>query len=234
MLAKSISLIALLLTLNTASVAAGEDHWFFSPEAIADAHRYQRQFGARLHNPVDPSECYYGRDRFTAVYHGKSVALPCAFINATKRQLNQLLGSDAARYLFPLDVGEARLAIPADVYAGKYEGPNMEEILPQLLQEPTLVAIYRTQTHALTMKKSSDAAGKTIVIGYYDGRPNRSLPQGQPAPGFVELGTIYLMEHFLGELTIMSKQRVVTFDLSFESDKSVAPTTTIAVGTASR
>lgn len=234
MLARSIALIALLLTLNAARARAGEDPWFFSPEAIAAAHRYQRQFGARLHNPADPRECYYGRDRFIAVYHGKSVTLPCAFINATKRQLNQLLGSGAARYLFPLDVGEARLAIPADVYAGKYDGLNIEEILPRLLSEPTLVAIYRNQTHALAMNKYSNAAGKTLVVGYYDGRPNRSLPQEQSVPGFVELGTIYLMEHFLGELTIMSEQRVVTFDLSFESDKSVAPTTALPVGTAAR
>lgn len=234
MLVKSISLIALLLTVNAASARAGADPWFFSPGAVADAHRYQRQFGARLPNPVDPSDCYYGQDRFTAKYRGKSVTLPCGFISATKRQITQLLGSGAARYLFPLDMGEARLAIPADVYAGKYDGLSIEEILPRLLSEPTLMAIYRNQTHTLAMKKSSNAAGKTLVVGYYDGRPNRSLPQGQSAPGFVELGTIYLMEHFLGELTIMSEHRVVTFDLSFESDKSVAPTTTFTFGTAAR
>ena len=119
-----------------------KDRWFFTANEIADAYRYQQQFGARLRNPLEAQTCFEGKPEFAASHQGKRFVAPCRFVEETIRQLRDLLESGAAKYLFPLDVDSANLAVPADVYASKYEQLPREEILPALLREPTLVAIY--------------------------------------------------------------------------------------------
>jgi hypothetical protein len=228
MLAKSVSLIILILALGAGRSFAGDDPWFFTTDAMADAYRYQRQFGARLRNPLQAQGCYYGQSEFTAAYRGEPLVVPCRFISETTRQLKQLLSSGAAKYLFPLDVGYASLAVPADVYARKYAQLPLEDILAEALREPTLAAVYRTAAHANGSQSrkqisGNESAPKFTVIGFYDGRQNQSLPQGTMPQGFVELGGFYLLEHFLSELTFIVDQRVVTLDFSFENDYAEAP-----------
>lgn len=218
MLKRLIALILVNLTLWSSSSVAGDAPWFFNAGAMANAHRYQRQFGARLHNPLQPTDCYYGQDDFMVIYRDKTLLVPCRFVTATTRQLKQLLLSGAARYLFPLDLGEVGLAVPTGVYASKYKSLPIDEILPHVLREPKLVALYKTQTQANRSREP-----RVIIVSFYDGRPNQSLPQAQILEGFVEVSTLYLLEHFLGELGTIIEQRVVTFDMSFENDNAAAP-----------
>ena len=115
---------------------AKDDLWFFTAKEIADAYRYQQQFGARLHNPLAPEACWHGQMEFAASSQGRRFAAPCRFISETTRQLRELLESGAAKYLFPLDVAYADLAVPADIHEGKYQQLSSAEMLPALLREP--------------------------------------------------------------------------------------------------
>ena len=236
MLARSQLTMIWLLAVLCPPVFAHDDRWFFADGGIADAYRYQRQFGARLPNRFTPQDCLHGKKDFVVSYRGKEFLAPCQFTHETNRQLKELLESGAAKYLFPLDVGAARLAVPADVYARKLAALPSEEILPALLREPTLVAIYRTGMHRIPADdaRESDAstgALKRIVVGYYDGRQNRLLPRAPDGElyskpdGLVEVAVLHVMEHFLGELVLIAGERVVTFDLSFENAQAEAPVT---------
>jgi len=202
---------------------------------MADAYRYQQQFGARLRNPLEPQTCLHGKKDFAASYQSRRFPAPCRFVGETIRQLKELLESGAAKYLFPLDVDSADLAVPVDVYVSKYKQLPREEILPALLREPTLVAIYRTAVHLNPEvgNKGSEMNvwGKNRTFaGFYDGRPNQVLsPRSDGVAdyepeGLVRLGSFTMMGHFLGELTFVANDTAVTFDLSFDNDRTAAPT----------
>ncbi|TMA62198.1 MAG: hypothetical protein E6J73_10615 [Deltaproteobacteria bacterium] len=73
--------------------------------------------------------------------------------------------------------------------------------------------------------------GKTrTVVGFYDGRTNQVLAARSDGgvdhepEGLVRLGSFTMMGHFLGELTFVVNDTVVTFDLSFDNDRAAAPT----------
>lgn len=224
--------VAFVLAAFSGRAFANDDSWFFSPAEITKAYRYQQQFGARLHNPLRPQACFHGENDFTAAFGGKQFAAPCKFVNETVRQLRALLESGAAKYLFPLDVDAADLAVPAEIYASKYRYLRKDEILPTLLREPSLIAVYHTAVHvdpALSDQAAEGLWGKRRAIaGFYDGRPNRMLPLGSDgrvdyeAAKLIRIGSLSIMSHFLGELTLIASDGAVTFDLSFDSDRAAA------------
>lgn len=227
--------VAFVLAGSFGQSFAKDDRWFFTANEIANAYRYQQQFGARLRNPLEPQTCLQGKKDFAASYQGRRFVAPCRFVGEMIRQLRELLESGAAKYLFPLDVDSADLAVPADVYASKYKQLPREEILPALLREPTLVAIYHTAVH-LNPEVGNQGSeistwGKArTVVGFYDGRPNQILsPRSDGGldyepEGLVRLSSLTMMGHFLGELTFVANETVVTFDLSFDNDHAAEPT----------
>jgi len=219
----------MLAVFSGTAFAGSDDPWFFTSDEIASAYSYQQQFGARVHNPLDPQACFRGEKDFSAFYQGNRFAAPCRFVHETVRQLRELLESGAAKYLFPLDVAGADLALPAEVYASQYKNFPRDEILPALLREPSLVAVYHTAVHL------NSAAGKRrAVAGFFDGQSNRILPPG--ADGrldydslkLIRVGGLSIMAHFLGEITFVTKDSAVTFDLSFESDRAAANAADVA------
>jgi hypothetical protein len=230
--------VAFILAVSSEQSFAKDDRWFFTATEIADAYRYQQQFGARLRSPLEPEICFRGKKDFGASYQGRSFSVPCRFVDETIRQLRELLESGAAKYLFPLDVDFADLAVPADVYASKYKQLPREEILPALLREPMLVAIYHTAVHLNPV--GDKGAGMSVwgkkrtVAGFYDGRPNQILSARSDGgvdcepEGLVRLGSFTMMGHFLGELTFVANDTVVTFDLSFDKDRAAVPAADVA------
>jgi hypothetical protein len=226
--------VAFILAAFFGQSFANDDSWFFTANEIANAYRYQQQFGARLRNPLEPQTCLHGKKDFAASFQGRRFVAPCRFVGETIRQLRELFESGAAKYLFPLDVDSADLAVPADVYASKYKQLPREEILPALLREPALVAIYRTAMH-LNPEVGNQGSGMSVwgknrtVAGFYNGRPNQGLsPRSDGGidhepEGLVRLGGFTMMAHFLGELTFVANDTVVTFDLSFDNDRAAAP-----------
>lgn len=228
---KSLMSAAFVLAVSFGQSFARDDPWFFTANEIADAYRYQQQFGARLRHPLEPQACLHGQKEFAASYQGRRFVAPCRFITETTRQLRELLESGAAKYLFPLDVDYAHLAVPANIYESKYKQLPSEEILPALLREPTLVAIYRTAVH-LDPEANNKRSGvnvwgkKRTVAGFYDGRSNQVLPRRSDGEvyydpeGLVRLGSFTMMGHFLGELVFIAGETVVMFDLSFDNDRA--------------
>ena len=101
MVSKFFMSMALVFIVFVGQSSADDNPWFFSADAVAVAHRYQRQFGTRLRNPLDPKDCLYGQKEFAASYGGKRFLAPCRFAAETTRQLKELLESGVAKYLFP-------------------------------------------------------------------------------------------------------------------------------------
>ena len=229
---KTVITIAVALAVCVGRTHAGDDPWFSTAHEIAHAYKYQVQFGARLRNPLKPESCSYGQTDFPASYQGRQFAAPCRFISETIRQLRELLESGTAKYLFPLDVDHGDFAIPADVWEAKYKKLPTEEILPKLLREPKLMAVYHTAVHLYGEGNHKEPATniwgqKRTVVGFYNGRPNEVLPKRshkelyfQPG-GLVRFGGFTMMGHQLGELVFMSGETVVVFDMSFDNDRAV-------------
>jgi hypothetical protein len=241
---KSKLIVAFLLAASLGECFAGDDSWFFTADEIGNAYRYQQQFGARLRNPLEPQACLQGKKDFRASYRGSGFIAPCRFVDETIRQLRELLESGAAKYLFPLDVDSADLAVPVEVYVSKYRELASAEVLPALLRDPELVAIYRTAMHLNPEPRDEDSGMKAwstkgTVIGFYDGRQNQFLQRSSDASvdfaGLVRLGEIRIMGHFLGELTLVANNTSISFDLSFDDDRAAASTADFAaVSTAVR
>lgn len=211
--------------------AGSDDPWFFTADEIANAYRYQQQFGARVRNPLDPQACLWGEKDFSVNDQGHRFTAPCRFVKETVRQLRELLESGAAKYLFPLDVADADLALPAEVYASKYKNLPREEILPALLREPSLVAVYHTAGHL--KPESGTRVKRRTVVGFFNGQSNQILPVDSDgsfdydSQKLVRVGGLIIMAHFLGEITLVTKDGAVTFDLSFNSDRAAANSTDV-------
>ena len=228
---KTIIAIAVALAVGDGRSHAGDDPWFSTANEIAHAYKYQVQFGARLRNPLQPEQCSYGQKDFPASYQGRQFAAPCRFISETIRQLRELLESGAAKYLFPLDVDYGDFGVPAEVWEAKYKMLPAEEILPKLLREPKLVAVYHTAVHLYPDANHRDSAAnnlgqKRTVVGFYDGRPNEVLAKRSrqelyyEPEGLVRLGGFTMMAHQLGELVFLAGETVVVFDMSFDNDRA--------------
>jgi len=106
-----------------------------------------------------------------------------------------------------------------------------EEIIPKLLREPQLVAVYHTAVHSHPDATHRDPAAnnlgqKTTVVGFYDGRPNQVLAKRShkefyyEPEGLVRLGGFNMMAHTLGELVLLAGETIVVFDMSFDNDRA--------------
>jgi len=231
---KVITAVALAVGFFEGTSYAGGDPWFFTAAEIARTYEYQQQFGARLSNPLKREQCLYGRNEVTASVQGREFVLPCRFITETIRQLREMLESGVAKYLFPLDVDQAVLGVPLEVWNKKYAKLSRQDVLPALLHEPTLVAVYHPAQHLTPVtNQTSPATGiwglRRTVIGYYNGQTTQVLPPRSDGAlaykpeGFHWLGGLTLMAHHLGELQFINGESVVTFDMSFDDDRAAAP-----------
>lgn len=204
--------------------------WFFTAEEIEAAYRYQEMFGERLNNPLRARDCLFGKKKFVASYQRKEFSLSCRFIRETIRHLQAMLEIGAAKYLFPLDVDHAHLAIPSDLWEKKYSKLPRDKLLPALLEEPTLAALYHTAEH-LTMndpktgKVNPEAKAwkeKRNVLGFYDGRPIEILPPDPTGLGanvpqpYRSFAGFNFLASPKGELFIFFKSKPITFDITFD------------------
>lgn len=230
--------LIIVLSLNSAAPALALDNdWFFTSVEIANAYRYQERFGRRLRHPLKPQGCYYGQSEFIASFQGKEFVAPCRFITESTRHLKQMLENGAARYLFPLDADHAHLAVPTELWAETYSKLSIGEVLPALLREPKLIALYHTAEHLTiadpTNVAASDATAKwrakRNVLGFFDGRPLKILPprpdgaaHGKPER-YENVGNVYFLGHRLGEIAFSANGKAVSFDISFDEDSSDVP-----------
>ena len=222
----------LALALWSAGDALAVDTWYFTAGEIEIAYRYQQNFGQRLGHPLKARDCYFNRPDFTASFQGKEFLAPCQFILQTTYQLRTILEKGAAKYLFPLDADHSHLAIPTDLWREKYNNTNVVESLPQILREPTLVALYHTAEHLSAVDRENSRMTAQVknwkaqrnILGFYDGRPVQILPPHPDGSGHARVAghqtilTFFFLAHPLAELTVTASGRSHSFDLSFDDD----------------
>ena len=203
--------------------------WYFTATEIHDAYRYQQLYGARLRHPLEAKQCYYGRAKFATSFQGRKFTAPCKFITETTRQLRGLLDSGAAKYLFPLDADHAHLGLPVAVWNKTFAKLADGEILPALLREPSLVALYHTAEHLEPNSKGQVNVANTwgsnrSVLGFFDGRPNEVLPPlsdravGYEPTGYRWVHGFTFLAQSLGELQLIANGTAIPFDISFDDD----------------
>jgi len=224
---------ALALSLWSAGDAFAVDNtWYFTAGEIEIAYRYQQNFGQRLRHPLKARDCYFGKPDFIASFRGQEFLAPCQFILQTTRHLKTILEKGAAKYLFPLDADHAHLAIPTDLWQEKYSKRNLAEFLPQILREPTLVALYHTAEHlsAVDHKTSPVTAqvknwkAQRNILGFYDSHSLQILPPRPDGSGHERVedhqtvATFFFLAHRLAELTVFASGKSYSFDLSFHDE----------------
>jgi len=224
--------IAFILGATIAAAQSSRESWYFSAAEIGAAYQYQENYGGRIPNPLPAFSCMTGSFDFAAILRGARVRVPCQFVNQVTRHLKDMLDIGAARYLFPLDADHAHLAVPADVWAEKYNKLSSEQLMVALLWETKLVALYHTAEHLEPGAKvnGTDDAGvrrwreRRNVLGYFDGRPPQILPPhpegfGVGLPdGLVSYGGFNFLASQRGELMILQDQRAIGFDISLEME----------------
>ena len=206
----------------------------FTPREIETAYEYQVAFGQRMYHPIKAQQCFVGKPEFVAPHQGKEISLPCHFVLETKRHLNEILKRGAARYLFSLDTHHARLAVPQAIWEKKFRNVPGDQLLPTLLREPSLVAIYFTAERLAPVDQETGKVKLAAnwrqsprrVLGPYDGRPVVVLPY-QPLPAgaadpehYRSAGDFYFVGHWLGDLEMNVGGKAVTFDISFDDTGS--------------
>jgi len=183
------AVIFMFMTLNFANVSplGAQPHhnpWHFTAKEIEIAYRYQQNYGKGLKQPLRAANCLFGASDFSAMLYGKEQRLPCWFIKHTLRHLKEILQAGAARYLFPLDLNHAHLAIPKTSWFDKYSKLPSSAILPAIMKDRQLVALYHSAEHLKIPDPSSGKVNPAVrqwrekrnILGFYDGRPIEILP----------------------------------------------------------
>ena len=221
--------LAILLWIGGAALPT--DSWYFTASEIEIAYRYQQHFGRRLSHPLKPQDCYYGKAEFIAEYQGETFFAPCVFIQFTTRHLKTMLESGSARYIFPLDVDHAHLAIPSDLWNATYRQLTLGQLLPRVLRESTLVALYHTAEHLSGVNATrssasqiSDWKAQRNVLGFFDGEPIRILTRHPDGSGHERIEnyrmviTVSFLAHWLGDIPLSASGKAHAFDISFDDD----------------
>jgi len=172
----------------------------------------------------------FGQNEIPALYRSIQFLVPCRFITDVTRHLKEMLVAGAAKYLFPLDADHAHLAVPNELWATKYSELPSEQLLPALLRDSQLVALYHTAEHLEIKDPKTGAVNEDVkawkekrnVLAFFDGRPIRILPPhpaghgvGMPA-GYNSYGGFNFLANPRGELVIFHDNKVITFDVSLE------------------
>ena len=204
------------------------DTWYFTAKEIHAAYQYQENFGARIRNPLRAQQCFWGRQDFLAVYRNTEFTVPCRFVTETTRHLKEMLDAGAARYFFPLDANHAHLGVPVAAWEEKYQHLPAEQILPTLLRDSELVALYHTAEHLEIGRDANTEAQRWMekrnVLGFFDGRPIKILPPnakgqgvGMPAE-YNSYGGFDFLASRAGELFVFFDNKMITFDVSLDPD----------------
>lgn len=232
-----VSVFAILWTMallagDAAIVHAGSRHnpWFFTAKEIASAYRYQENFGVTLRRPLRAQNCMFGAEDFAASYYGARVRLPCRFITETLRHLREILEIGAARYLFPLDLDHAHLGIPKKLWREKYSKLPGGKILPAMLEDPELVALYHSAEHLTVVdpktKRVNPAAKEWLekrnILAFYEGDPITILPPHPKGNGvslperYHAYGGFDFLASRHGQLGVILKDDAILIDIALQ------------------
>lgn len=187
-------------------------------------------FGERIDNPLKGRKCLFGEKQIQAAQRGRRFSLSCRFVTQTIAHLTEMLNVGAANFPFPLDADHAHLGVPVAVWQKKYADLPPDDIMPAMLEDPSLVALYHTAEHLISADpktgkpdpKTREWKAKRNVIGYYDGRSIEILPPHPKGAGvglpdaYHAYGGFRFLASPLGQLNIFHKSGVTVFDISLD------------------
>ena len=174
-------------------------------------------------------DCFSGGAEFVAPVQGRRFLAPCRFITQTAEHLKKILKSEGAKQPFALDVDHAHLAVAAETWDEKYRNMHRDDILPVLLRDTSLVAIYHSVCHTpIADRKHAGTTGPTFV-GFYDGRSIEQLPSrkagSDPAHAqyYRTFAWFYTSVNKSGELVLSTKDQSAAIDIFFDDEDPPVP-----------
>jgi hypothetical protein len=207
------------------------DGWYFTAEEVGAAYLYQESYGERLRDPLKAGGCLFRGGEFAVRQGSAHFMVSCRFVEEVTRHLKEMIDTGAAKFLFPLDADHAHLGVPLAAWKKKYQHLPPDEVVPALLRDPGLVALYHTAEHLRVTDRRTGAVdpaakawlAKRNVLGYFDRRPIEILsphPDGQgvsmPEDYYAYSGFSFLASP-KGELYLSAGTRIVPFDLAIDA-----------------
>jgi len=179
--------------------------------------------------PANSIDCFSGEAEFVATAHGRRFLAPCRFVEQTTEHLKNILKSEGTKQPVALDVDHVHLAVTAELWDEKYRNLHRDEILPVLLRDTSLVAIYHSVCHTpIADRKNAGTTGPTFV-GFYDGRSIQQLPSrkagSDPAHAqyYRTFAWIYTSVNKSGELVLSAKGKSGALDIFVDDDHGAEP-----------
>jgi hypothetical protein len=232
---RSLTVLVVLLSISPGHAACRNNPSSLTPNQTEIASGYREQVDQPLFRHLKAVDCFSGQTEFLTSVHGKTFLAPCRFITETTRHLIQISESEGGNSLSSLYWDHGHLAVTSELWEQKYRKLPNDQILPVMLRDPSLVAIYHAAC-SLPIVERKTAGGtpkakewdkKRSVLGFYDGRAMENLPSLKPGAGLdqpqhYKLFTwFYISPHPFGELTFSVKGRSMAFDISFDDDVAV-------------
>ncbi len=161
------------------------DDWYFTAGEVGAAYQYQENYGERLRNPLRAANCLFRDGEIKAQQNRNSFTVPCRFVSEIARHLKEMIEVGAAKFLFPLDADHSHLGVPLELWESKYKNLSTAEVIPAIIREPQLVALYHTAEHLRVAERGTGAINKATkswqskrnVLGFFDGRGIQILPR---------------------------------------------------------
>ena len=230
-----LTVLVVLLPISTGHAACRNNPPSLTANQTEIASGYREHFGQPLSRHLKAVDCFSGRTEFVASVHGKTFLAPCRFITETTRHLTEISASEGGNS-FPLFVDHAHLAVTSELWEQKYRKLPNDQILPVMLRDPSLVAIYHAACSLpIVERKTAGGTPKTKeqdkkrqVVGFYDGRAMENLPYLKHGAGFDQaqhyrlFTWVYISAHPFGELAFSAKGTSMAFDISFDDDVAAA------------
>jgi hypothetical protein len=231
-----LTVLVVLLSISTGHAACRSNPSSFAAHQTEVASGYRGQFGQPLSPHLKAVDCFSGRTEFVTSFHGKTFLAPCRFITETTRHLKEISESEGGNSGSPLYADHAHLAVTSELWEQKYRKLPDDQILPVMLRDPSLVAIYHAACSLPIVErktvegtpKAKEWDKKRSVLGFYDGRAMANLPilkRGSELdqPQHYTLFTwFYISAHPFGELAFSVKGTSMAFDISFDDDVAAA------------
>jgi hypothetical protein len=205
--------------------------WYFTAGEVGAAYQYQENYGERLRNPLRAADCLFRDGEIDAQQNNRRFTVPCRFVAEITRHLKEMIEAGAAKFLFPLDADHAHLGVPLELWESKYKNLPAAEVIPAILREPRLVALYHTAEHLRITDRRTGAVDKAArswkskrnVLGFFDGRAIEILPpepmgRGASMPdGYYSYGGVSFLASPRGELYLSLATKVISFDIALDS-----------------
>jgi hypothetical protein len=229
---RSLTVLVVLLPISAGHAACRSNPASLTANQTEIASGYREQFGQPLSRHLKAVDCFSGRTEFVASVHGKTFLAPCRFITETTRHLKEISESESGNSVSRLYADHGHLAVTSELWEQKYRKLPNDQILPVMLRDPSLVAIYHAAC-SLPIVERKTAGGtpkakewdkKRQSLGFYDGRAMENLPFLKRGAGLDQaqhyrlFTWFYISPHPFGELAFSVKGASMPFDISFDDD----------------